>query len=631
MPQLLIFRRRRICVLLALVLLVVPATFTAVPPAHAVPSVSIAFSPKSLVEGATTVVTGVVSGKVRRKVALQVRRANGTWSTVLEKRTDSAGAYRFSWTPSRTGTLKVRARAIKTRLRPAVNSTAVSFLVRPASLRSDTLGSGASLWPGQYVTSDNGRFRLRLGMDGRLILFKRSTGGTLWSVDGGDEARRATMQANGDFVLSRSRGQAWKAGSHLFSGAELTVQNDGKVVISRNDLPVWSHDVGYLGDRMVEGLTLRAGDSLRSADRRFRLTMQGDGNLVEYDAGGHVLWASHTSGRDAYAVLQGDGNFVVYQGGAARWSSNSADFPDVQLRLQNDGNVVAYSQGLAVWASSSGYVGGRLASGTHLDPGDVRWSPDHRYYLVMQGDGNLVLYAVGGGALWASHTSGDNFAAMQGDGNLVVYRRGGPALWASNTAGKDGARLEVQSDSNLVIYQGATAVWSRHGGGGGGGGQFAHPLQGSTVTQPYACRGGPPCYSTTKYHSGLDLVGGSGTVVAPADGEVVSRVNGCTVGDTGCGGGYGNHVKIKFTFTDGTVNYGVFAHLANTNAVPASGCIRKGATLGPVGNTGHTTGAHLHWAMRVNSSDWTGYTTSHPDSLGFVNPTSLLGRTYRGC
>jgi exopolysaccharide biosynthesis protein len=629
MPRLLIFCRRRIYLILVFAVSVVPANLAVVPAAHAAPMVSLRLSPKSVVEGGTTTVTGVVSGNVRRMVAFQVRRADGTWSTVLERRTDSAGTYEFNWTPTKPGTLKVRTRATRTATRSAVNSAAVSFLVRPANRNSDGLGSGSSLWPGQYLTSDNGRFRLRLGRDGRLTLIDRTTGGTTWSVDGGAGVQRATMQTDGNFVLVRSTGTPWSAGTQQFGGAKLMVQNDGNVVIKRNDLPVWSQDVGYVGDRLVEGLTLQAGDFLRSADRRFSFVMQGDGNLVEYDASGHALWASHTSGAGAYAVLQGDGNFVVYQGGQARWSSNSADFSDVQLRLQNDGNVVAYSQGLAVWASSVGYLGGRLASSTHMDPGDIRRSPNHRYYLVMQGDGNLVLYEVGGGALWASHTSGDNYAAMQGDGNLVVYRHGGSALWSSNTAGKNGARLEVQSDSNLVIYQGDTPVWTRHGGIGGG--QFAHPLQGSTVTQPYACRGGPPCYSTTKYHTGIDLVGGSGIVISPADGEVVSRVNGCTVGDTGCGGGYGNHVKIKFTFTDGTVTYGIFAHLANTNAVPASGCIRKGATLGPVGNTGHTTAAHLHWGMRVNNSDWTGYTTPHPDSLGFLNPTALVGRSYRGC
>jgi hypothetical protein len=41
---------------------------------------------------------------------------------------------------------------------------------------------------------------------------------------------------------------------------------------------------------------------------------------------------------------------------------------------------------------------------------------------------------------------------LQGDGNLVLYNKNGKALWASGTAGNAGDRLEVQTDGNLVVY-----------------------------------------------------------------------------------------------------------------------------------------------------------------------------------
>ena len=96
-----------------------------------------------------------------------------------------------------------------------------------------------------------------------------------------------------------------------------------------------------------------------------------------------------------------------------------------------------------------------LGEGVTLGAGQFVLSPDGRFELVMQADGNLVVYAAGRtGALWASGTSGDRDAslAMQDDGNLVVYRPsstgavrpaatgnagpGGPAtaVWASGTA-----------------------------------------------------------------------------------------------------------------------------------------------------------------------------------------------------
>ena len=40
---------------------------------------------------------------------------------------------------------------------------------------------------------------------------------------------------------------------------------------------------------------------------------------------------------------------------------------------------------------------------------------------------------------------------MQSDGNLVLYNKNGKALWNSGTAGNAGDRLEVQTDGNLVV------------------------------------------------------------------------------------------------------------------------------------------------------------------------------------
>src|SRR5207237_2512941 len=51
-------------------------------------------------------------------------------------------------------------------------------------------------------------------------------------------------------------------------------------------------------------------------------------------------------------------------------------------------------------------------------------SQDGRFDLIMQGDGNLVLYRRSDSKpLWASNTNGKGatFAVMQGDGNFVLY------------------------------------------------------------------------------------------------------------------------------------------------------------------------------------------------------------------
>ncbi|HEY2370323.1 MAG TPA: lectin, partial [Polyangiaceae bacterium] len=55
------------------------------------------------------------------------------------------------------------------------------------------------------------------------------------------------------------------------------------------------------------------------------LAMQGDGNLVLYDAASKPVWASNTSGHvGATLAVQNDGNLVVYQAGTPLWASNTS-------------------------------------------------------------------------------------------------------------------------------------------------------------------------------------------------------------------------------------------------------------------------------------------------------------------
>ena len=96
----------------------------------------------------------------------------------------------------------------------------------------------------------------------------------------------------------------------------------------------------------------------------------------------------------------------------------------------------------------------RLTAEGSLAPGESLRSSNDQFSLVLQEDGNLVLYDQGGAAIWATGTDGQDIARvrMQQDGNLVLYAPGGDAAWASGTNGNDGAYIILQDDRNLVIY-----------------------------------------------------------------------------------------------------------------------------------------------------------------------------------
>ncbi|MFE7135120.1 hypothetical protein ACFVIM_30110 [Streptomyces sp. NPDC057638] len=81
--------------------------------------------------------------------------------------------------------------------------------------------------------------------------------------------------------------------------------------------------------------------------------------------------------------------------------------------------------------------------------------------LIMQSDGNLVIYDEFGRARWASNTVGRGWTAQfQPDGNFVVYTRSNRPVWSSRTHRHPGSRLVVQDDGNVVIYDGSRAVWA---------------------------------------------------------------------------------------------------------------------------------------------------------------------------
>lgn len=108
------------------------------------------------------------------------------------------------------------------------------------------------------------------------------------------------------------------------------------------------------GSELSPNETLVANDSRWSADGRFRLLMQGDGNLVEYGPSG-ALWSTRTGGHPgSRAVMQGDGNLVVYgPTGNPLWASGTWGNSGTRLVVQNDSNVVMYApSGPPLYATS---------------------------------------------------------------------------------------------------------------------------------------------------------------------------------------------------------------------------------------------------------------------------------------
>ena len=90
-------------------------------------------------------------------------------------------------------------------------------------------------------------------------------------------------------------------------------------------------------------------------------------------------------------------------------------------------------------------------------------------------------------------------------------------------------------------------------------------------------------------HEGLDIGASIGTpILAPADG---------TITFSGKKAGFGNFVQIDH-------GYGiesVYAH-NSSNHVRKGDIVNRGQLIAKVGNTGNSTGPHLHYEIRVNGT-----------------------------
>ncbi len=110
----------------------------------------------------------------------------------------------------------------------------------------------------------------------------------------------------------------------------------------------------------------------------------------------------------------------------------------------------------------------RLLQNESLFPNQSLISEDRDFKLMMQNDGNLVLYYINknindlSDPLWSSSTDGRQVAhaIMQPDGNMVLYDIKNTAIFATNTANSFANALILQNDGNVVVYKGRAAIWA---------------------------------------------------------------------------------------------------------------------------------------------------------------------------
>lgn len=133
----------------------------------------------------------------------------------------------------------------------------------------------------------------------------------------------------------------------------------------------------------------------------------------------------------------------------------------------------------------------------------------------------------------------------------------------------------IEASQPKIIVKGTKVVL------GEGTGDFAWPVAGASLSSSYGKRWG-------RTHKGIDLVSSKRNILASDDGVVIFA---------GTKSGYGNCIIINHKNGYETL----YGHLSKIS-VKKGEVVEKGSKIGVMGNTGRSTGTHLHFEIIKNGS-----------------------------
>jgi hypothetical protein len=222
----------------------------------------------------------------------------------------------------------------------------------------------------------------------------------------------------------------------------------------------------------------------------YTITMNADGTVTYNDPDGYNVWTSPAmqSGSPPYSLtMMNNGRLCVTDSTSnLGWCSPSASgTAPYEADLSATNFCVNDSTNKSLWCASN------LSSGPNttslvtngistLNKNQRLISSDGNYSVVMQNDGNVVIYngdpSNPNNATWASNTdSNDNtavgnppyFFSLGSDGNLCMYSgtiASSNAYWCSDTSGAGAGApytATMNTDGSLQIYDGSgSSVWN---------------------------------------------------------------------------------------------------------------------------------------------------------------------------
>ena len=227
---------------------------------------------------------------------------------------------------------------------------------------ANVITTGNKLSVNDSLVSPQGKYQLTYQSDGNLVLHSLPSKEPIWASNtAGTTPKSATMQADGNWVIRSTSGQVWASNTSEYPSSILALQDDGNIVIYYGGVDVWSSNTCHTPrcDILNPNQALFVNNALTSLNGNYQLIFHEDGRLVLYEvAGNKPLWISNTTGHNPHhAIMQTDGDLVVHDlKGNILWSSGSSTGSKTHgawLILQDDGNLVVYYDNEPLWSSNT--------------------------------------------------------------------------------------------------------------------------------------------------------------------------------------------------------------------------------------------------------------------------------------
>ncbi len=243
------------------------------------------------------------------------------------------------------------------------------------------------------------------------------------------------------------------------------------------------------------------------------------------------------------------------------------------LRVSTENIEYPTNDTISVYEVKKGDTIGMVAELHGVSKNTIVWANDLKSEKLVPGDILVILPITG-----VRHTvkNGDTVSSIakkyKGDTSDIAKYNG---IAADAKLAVGDIVLVPEGEIAAVVVKGKPST-SVSSGNSTPSGFFTRPLIGGRRTQ--GIHG----------NNGVDIAALTGTpVLAAADGQVIVARN------SGYNGGYGDMIIIKHNGNIQTV----YAHL-NSVGVATGQYVSKGQTIGTVGNTGRSTGPHLHFEVR---------------------------------